>query len=290
VKRAVACVLLGALSLSALPSLGKDKKEPPPLAGNTYDFPYDGKDIGKPERGYTGRAFVPTKAASEKKALPALVFVHGLNVEKIPFRWIGGGNEGDVRRIVGDLVEGGKIAPMLVLAPTSTDARTMTDAMTSWPGFDLDKFIGLAAKKLDGIATIDKKRIVVAGHSGGGCNASGGVVGTLGAKESPVAALVIDVCMTPDVAKKLAKGPAGTHVVVSYQTLSWDKRGFGFFQKEFEKEVAANPAGAPLLPHGSDKVALRVVEKLTPKAGMAHDAMVPLVLGTWLPKFFPPKK
>lgn len=289
---AAASALSGAVLLAGVPSLAeKKKKEPPPLPGQTYDFKYDAKDVKKPERAYDGRAFVPTKAAGAKQALPALVFVHGLNAEKIPFRWMGGGSEGDVRRIVGELVEAGKIGPVLVLAPSTTIPSAITNAMSSWPGFDLDNFLALAQKRLDGVATIDRKRVFVAGHSGGGCNASGGMVSALGAKEPPAAAFVIDVCMTPDVAKKLSEAPPSTHVVVSYQSVSWSNRGFGDFQKAFDREVAKRPAGAPSLALDGQKTALRVIEKLNPNAGgSSHDAMVSLVLGAWLPKLAPPPK
>ncbi len=33
-----------------------------PLAGETIDYPYDGRDVGKPQRAWTGRAFVHERA------------------------------------------------------------------------------------------------------------------------------------------------------------------------------------------------------------------------------------
>src|SRR5262249_22493772 len=50
----------------------------PPLEGATYDYDYDGRDVGHPERRWLGRAFVHKKAAAlAGQALPVLVFIHG---------------------------------------------------------------------------------------------------------------------------------------------------------------------------------------------------------------------
>ncbi len=261
-----------------------------PLAGTTYDFTYDGKDKKNPTLAYKGRAFVPTKAAGATGALPAIVFVHGLNREKIEYRWIGGGSEGDVRRIVGDLVNAGTVAPMLVLAPTSTNPDAVAEAGVSWPAFDLDKHLSLAEERLKGVATIDRSRVIVAGHSGGACNPKGGAIGTLGAvptKTAPLAALVIDTCMTLGVVKPLAHAPSTTHVVVSYQKRSWAKRGFQDFARALADEVAKKPPGKALL-SGASVSALRLVEELKPTGPAPHDEMVPLVMNAWLPKLVPP--
>src|SRR5690349_20066758 len=106
-SRSIAAAAVSLAILAAAPALAKGKKPAPkpPLEGATLDYAWDGKDIGHPERAWLGRAFVHDKAKADPAApRPLLVFVHGLNTERIKYRWMGGGNEGDVRRIVSELI------------------------------------------------------------------------------------------------------------------------------------------------------------------------------------------
>jgi hypothetical protein len=273
---ALVCTLCGWQGGSgAEPQKARSRQAPPPLDGTTYDYGHDGRDIGHPERAWLGRAFVHRRAAAAPdKPLPLLVFIHGLNRERIKYRWMGGGNEGDVRRIVSELMEKEAVPPMLVAAPSSVVPEAIFDAMTSWPAFDLDGFVARTAAALRGVATIDKDRIIVAAHSGGGCNVSGGIATAAGASTPVLAALVIDTCMMLDMASRLAKVRPSTHVVVSWQTLSWAKRPFSLFKSRFLDEVQSAP------PHPG---ILRELEHVRPRQPMPHDAMVPLSLQRWLP-------
>jgi hypothetical protein len=256
------------------------KATPKPLDGTTIDYAYDGRDIGHPERAWLGRAFVHKAAAGDPKApLPIVVFLHGLNTARIKYRWMGGGNEGDVRRIVADLIEAGQIPPTLVAGPSSIVPAAITNAATSWPAFDLDRFLDRTAAELAGVATIDRSRVIVAGHSGAGCNPKGGLPAALRGKTRPLAAFSIDTCMLPDVAIELARAAPSTHVIVSWQTQSWAKRPFADFKAAFLKEAAKSPADAGIL---------RELEHARPTEPMPHDAMVPLTFRTWLPKLLTP--
>lgn len=259
------------------------KKPPPPplpaLDGTSVEYDYDASDIGRRERAWSGRAFVHRKAAgAPAKALPLLVFIHGLNVEKIKYRWMGGGNEGDVRRIVAELIESGQVPPMLVAAPSTVDPAAASNAMTSWPAFDLDTFLDRTAARLASVATIDKAQIIVAGHSGAGCNVKGGIATALKAKADVLAGLVIDPCMGTDLAKDLAQVRPTLHVVVSWQTQSWD-RPFEDFRRVFQRELKNAPPAAGVL---------RELTPEKPTRPMPHDAMVELTLKKWLPKLLAP--
>lgn len=257
---------------------GRKRAAPPPLDGSSHDYAYDGRDVGPPARAWLGRAFVHARAAADpKKPLPLLVFLHGLNTDRIKYRWMGGGNEGDVRRIVAELIESGAVPPLLVAAPSTIVPEAAFNAVTSWPGFDLDHFVERTAEALHGIATIDRDRVIVAGHSGAGCNATGGIATAARAKHVR-AVLAIDTCMLPAVAVPLARAHPTTDVIVSWQRMTWAKRPIADFQKRFASERAAAPPAT----------ALRVLEELRPKEPMPHDAMVPLVLRTWLPKLLAP--
>jgi hypothetical protein len=254
----------------------KKKPAPKPLDGSTIDYAYDARDIGRPERAWLGRAFVHSRAAASPTApLPLLVFIHGLNTDRIKYRWMGGGNEGDVRRIVADLIEAGQIPPAIVAAPSSIIPAASSNAATSWPSFDLDRFLDLTAENLAGVATIDRSRIVVAGHSGAGCNPTGGLPAALKGKTRPLAAISIDTCMMPTVGAELARAHPSTHVIVSWQTQTWARRPFADFKATFLREVEKAPPNAGVF---------RELEAARPTEPMPHDAMVPLTFRTWLPK------
>jgi hypothetical protein len=263
----------------APPRAGKPAP-PAPLDGATYDYALDPKAAGKPARSWLGRAFVHRiAAATPEKPLPLLVFIHGLNTELIRHRWMGGGQEGDIRRIAAELMEQGRIPPTLVAAPSSIVPEAVAVARTSWPDFDLNQFVDLTAERLRGVATVDRGRVIVAGHSGGGCNKSGGIAAAVRAATPVHAALVIDACMDVDTATVLAGAPQTAHVIVSWQPITWTKRPVRDFERAFRREVALHPPVPGVL---------RTVEQLHPSDPRPHDAMVPLVLRRWLPSLLSP--
>ncbi len=254
---------------------------PPPLDGTSYDYDYDGRDVGHPERRWLGRAFVHRKAAAlAGQRLPVLVFLHGNNSEGIKYRWMGGGTEGDLRRVLSEMIEAGTVPPMLVAAPSSIDPYTMTSAGASWPSFDLDLFLDRTADRLGSAALIDRTRVIVAAHSGGGCNIHGGLNSAVHAKSTPVlAGFSIDTCMLLDLAKELAHLRPTTHVVVSWQAQSWPEREFGAFKTVFSREAKKAPAREGVL---------RELDYEMPTVPMPHDAMVGITLRKWLPRVLAP--
>lgn len=255
---------------------------PPPLDGQSYDYDYDGRDVGHPERRWMGRAFVHKKAATlSGQALPVLVFLHGNNGEAIKYRWMGGGVEGDLRRIVSELIETGLVPPMLVASPSSIDPNTMTNAGLSWPAFDLDVFLEKTADRLGSAAILDRGRVVVAAHSGAGCNIRGGLNTAVHAKNTPVlAAMSIDTCMLLDLAKDLAHVRSTTHVIVSWQSASWPEREFGAFKTVFLREVKKAAPTAPGV--------LRELDFEQPAVAAPHDALVGITLKKYLPRLLSP--
>ena len=99
------------------------------------------------------------------------------------------------------MIEAGQVPPLVVAAPSSVDPYTMTNAGASWPSFDLDLFLDKTAERLGPAAILDRGRVVVAAHSGGGCNIRGGLNSAVHAKNTPVlAGFSIDTCMLLDLA------------------------------------------------------------------------------------------
>jgi predicted Rdx family selenoprotein len=249
------------------------------LRGRTVDYAYDGRDIGHPERAWRARAYAVPEAAKADAPVPLLIFLHGLNRALVHHRWIGSEHDGDLRRIVGELVAAGRVAPLVVAAPSSTVAsQVMRHA--SWNHFDVDHFIQQTERALGDRLRIDTTRIVVAGHSGAGCSRAGGLSAAALGKRKLWALLAIDTCMAPWLAQDLASAPASTHVVVTYQPYSWT-RDHKLFSRVFEREVDKAPATQGVL---------RRIDRLEPerkKGHNPHDDTVPMTLERWLPKLLP---
>jgi hypothetical protein len=303
---ALACVLVALVAAPALPAHGaprtpaaqakkhkpgkarkrktvaqKKPAPPPPLDGTSYDYDYDGKADGHPERRWLGRVFVHRRAAAmQGQALPLLVFLHGLNGEQIKYRWMGGGAEGDLRRIVSEMIEANLIPPILVAAPSSTDPNTMINAGSTWPGFDLDNFLDRTIERLGAAATIDRGRVMVAAHSGGACNNRGGLASAMRSKSTPIlAGFSIDTCMLLDLAAELSHARPTTHVVVSWQSISWPEREFVGFSNFFRREVKKSPPAPGVL---------RELDYEQPNVPGVHDAMVGITLRKYLPRILGP--
>jgi hypothetical protein len=255
-----------------LPARGPDE-----LRGETIDFPYDGSDAKDPDRAYEGRVFVTDRAAIASGPVPLVIFFHGLNRDLIPHRWMGGGNEGDVRRIVGDLVADEKVPPLVLAGPGSIKPAAVSGG-ASFPVFDFDNFVALTERALGDRAKIDKERIVVTGHSGAGCSAEGGIVTATKARVTPLAVVSIDTCMAGSLADGLGRAAPRTHVLVTWQTATWS-RSFDHFRKVFQARVKEHPPEAGVL---------RELDAL-PNLPRSHDATVKQTFDKWLPVLLPPR-
>lgn len=255
----------------------KKPSSPPPPEGTTIDFKYDARDVKQSSLAYTGRVYLSQKTleAAPKKKLPLVVFIHGLNRDRIPHRWMGGGTEGDVRTIIGEMIESGKIAPAIVAGPGSVEKEAVAFG-SSFPTFDFDNFVSLTEKALAGTATVDRERIIVAGHSGAGCSKDGGIVAATKAKIRPHTVISIDTCMALALAKSLAEAPPTTHVFVTWQAATWD-RPFNDFRSVFEKTRGEHP---------EKNGVHRVLDQLKAE-GRAHDATVAQTFVKYLPRLLP---
>lgn len=276
----IAVALAALAGLVAAPAVFAAPKARPaarPLPGTTYDYRYDGG--AHPDRAWLGRAYVPASLENQpSRAAPLVVFMHGLNRDLIPYRWMGGGSEGDVRAIIDAMVQRGDIEPVIVAAPSSIVSSAVSNATTSWPSFDLENFIARSAGALEGRASIDRARVVVVGHSGAGCNDSGGIAAAAASGVPLRAILSIDTCMGEGLARRLGAASPETDVVVSWQSISWSSRPFDAFKRAFQS------AGART---GADDMPIRALDFEQPREPAAHNAMVHLTLEKWLPKVIP---
>ncbi|MFO0553571.1 MAG: hypothetical protein U0271_34635 [Polyangiaceae bacterium] len=260
---------------SALPTVVIERDENG-LWGKTIDFDYDGADVKMRSRAYSGRVFVHAKTFEARKPVPLIVFFHGLNRAQIPHRWMGGGDEGDVRKILSALIESGEVEPHVLAGPGSVE-KDAVGGQASFPVFDFPKFVAQVVASLPEGVEIDPTRIIVTGHSGAGCSAKGGIVSAI--ESNPFAIVSIDTCMPGSLASSLGAVDAATHVIVTWQTVSWD-REFEVFRKLFMKEVKSHPP---------NEGTLRELDQL-PARPKAHDATVKQTFDKWLPRLLPPKR
>ena len=142
-----------------------------------HDFEYDNK--GKKD----ARVWAHPAAPAAGK-VPLLVFLHGI-APKLD------GMDCDFPQLQTDftahpfgchlgqlaqaLVDSGKVRPMAVAAPTAHDNKS---ASHLWRVFDLGKFVQRVAEELHGLDAgfeIDFDEVLLAGHSGAGCDGSNGL-------------------------------------------------------------------------------------------------------------------
>ncbi len=263
----LACV--GALTAAATPARAT---EPP---GVTFDFaaPKGARPAGL--RTWKGRAWIPPQVLATPDAPhPLIVFMHGLNKDRVPFRWMGVPADPDFRELVGTLTDAGRIEAPIVVAPTTTFECDVPRSM--WPGFDLPWFLDLAIRNVEPRATVDRTRVLLVGHSGAGCNTTGGMARAVGSGVPLRAVLVIDTCMDPPAGPLFARAAPDTDVVITWQPFTWKRPVQEFTAGFLQASESTGARGA------------RSVIRYAPSGSNQHNAMVELSLAWWLPIWLPP--
>lgn len=201
------------------------------------------------------------RTADATGALPLLVYLHGTN-EKGPLHRGLGAPGFDLRKTIEPL----DVPPMLIAGPSMT--RDAWTGSRLWPDFDLTAFVDAVDKALPSGVTVDRKRVVLAGHSGAGCNTSGGLLSRAGL--SPLAILAIDTCLDADFGR--AFGEAADRAPVHV-----------FWQESWPRDVAAFEAAfADTLQ--KDSARRGAVVKLEVPGTNPHDDIVPLTIARMLPE------
>ena len=136
---------------------------------------------------------------------------------------------------------------------------------------------GRGERAYDIYSRLLKDRVIVLGHSGAGCSDKGGIIASTTAAKPPLAIISIDTCMATTLASGLAAAPPKTHVIVTWQAVSWE-RDFKHFKLVFERTRKDHPQEAGVL---------RELDQL-PGLPLAHDATVKQTFDKWLPRLVPP--
>jgi hypothetical protein len=260
-------VLLAVLLSFTCPAFGEEP------AGETVEYDYDGHDVSKPELAWFARAYVPSEAIKAHQPAALVVMLHGVNKPLAKYPWMGGGTEPDLRPLISQMIATGSIAPTVIAAPSSIVPEQV--AFTSFARFDLDQFLKRTFRALDGKVTVDRSRIIVVGHSGAGCNSTGGLASR--SKRRLHAVLAVDTCMYVWLGTHLGKLPGATNVVVTYQTATWADRAFDAFSAAFFAASSPEP----------ERKGLRIFERFEP-AQNHHIEIVPMTLERWLPRLLAP--
>jgi hypothetical protein len=215
-----------------------------------------------------GAAVLPEQPTSEP--LPLVVFLHGTNPTSEPHMWLGGSGR-DLRPMIKRLIGTGQVKPFVLAAPSQTKNAGL--AAKVWEGFDLNAFVDDVVKATDGSVAIDRTRVVLAGHSGAGCNPSGGLAADFWSAgvPLPLALVSIDPCLDRKMGGAFARRPTEVPLLLWWQPAIWVRQ-----PAKFE---------AALL---RDKPEERVdrVRELPPMGANPHEAILPIALESALRELF----
>lgn len=194
---------------------GPEASEPPPPrmpVGTTLTFPYEQQRLVR-DPSQNGALVYTTAGVARGDTVPVVVFLHGMNA--FGLMHMGFAPALDLRLVVDSLVVSGRVAPLVLAAPTHS--RKAFAARIMWPDFDLTGFLDATEAALAGAAKLDRSRVVVVGHSGAGCNLTGGLFAEGVRRANPMAVLAVDTCMDERIAGAYASLAAAVPVRFYWQ-------------------------------------------------------------------------
>jgi hypothetical protein len=240
-----------------------------PAASKTLYFPHQDERFLYSYQKNGGAALLPDNAGADEP-LPLVVFLHGTNAAAEPHLWFGGGGK-DLRPLATRLMKSGSVLPFVLAAPSQTKNAGL--ARTVWQGFDLNAFVDDVVRAAEGQVTIDRARVVLAGHSGAGCNPSGGLAADFWSAGAPLplALISIDPCLDRKMGSALARRPSEVPLLLWWQPAIW--------VREPAKFTAA-------LSHGKPEERIDRVRELPPMGPNPHEAILPVALDSALRELF----
>lgn len=206
-----------------------------------------------------GAALLPDDVAPNT-LLPLIVFLHGTNSVGELHLWFGGAGR-DLQPLATRLMKEQKTSPFVLAGPSQTKGAAMP--RTLWDRFDLNAFVEDVAHATEDVVQIDRRRVVVVGHSGAGCNASGGLATDFwtAQKQAPWTLVSIDPCLDDEMGAAFAKRPASVPLLVWWQSAMWARSPEAFWSSL----VASKP-----------EERIDRLTKLAANGPNPHDAIVPL--------------
>jgi hypothetical protein len=250
-RTSIVASLALALSTSLLSS--------PSRAGKSIDFAFHDEEYLLPRHHAGGRAYVPKQVTSDEP-VPLVVFLHGVNRRNRLHLWLGSG-PADLRARMDKWIARGDLPPAVLAAPSQTRDALWPGML--WSGIDLDEFVAAAERAVAGRARIARDQVIVAGHSGAGCNLTGGILRIAAARGAirPIGIVALDTCLDADVGQALGRANESTRIAAYWQSVIWKRKvvdfaiGFGLVRQEY--------------PPGNDWF-----EHVHPRGRRPHDALV----------------
>ncbi len=261
-RRRLSCLLSAAVGLGAL--LCTEQAE-----AKTLYFPHQDTRFLYHFQKNGGAAVVP-EGVDAAQPLPLVVFLHGTNQTSEPHLWLGGGGK-DLRPLVARLIGSGQVQPFVLAAPSQTKNAGL--ARKVWQGFDFNRFVDDVIQATGGQVTIDRTRVVLAGHSGAGCNPSGGLAADFWSAGTPLpmALVSVDPCLDRKMGGAFARRPVDVPLLLWWQPAIW--------VREPAKFAAALSTDKP------EERVDRVLE-LPPMGQNPHEAILPIALESALRELF----
>lgn len=214
-----------------------------------------------------GKAFRTRGVPRDGAAVPLVVIAQGIIWDGRPHHWLTEDPTGpwDARPVLDDLVARGAIPPLV--AAVASQTRDGHDP-TALRDLDLDAFVDALDQALSPAQRVDRRRIVVLGHSAAACDGVHGAYATLRAKTRPRALLLVDGCLATQGAISAATSDGADEIVYSFQDRVWLERPFAQFRSTFERN--ARPG--------------HLLEKIDLDSVNAHLEIVEAVLRRHLPR------
>jgi hypothetical protein len=210
---------------------------PSARAGSSFDFAFHDDEYLLPRQHGGGRAYVPKQVTADTP-VPLVVFLHGVNRHNRLHMWLGSG-PADLRARLDTWIARGDLPPAVIAAPSQT-RDALWPAML-WTGLDLDEFVAAAERAVAGRARISRDYVIVAGHSGAGCNLDGGLLKIAADRGAirPIGIVALDTCLDGDIGQALARADDTTRIAAYWQSVIWPRKvvdfaiGFGLVRQEY---------------------------------------------------------
>lgn len=230
----------------------------PSAASETRYFPHRDRNYLRGGQQDGGAAFVVNEQATDAP-MALVVFLHGTNSAGERHLWLGGGSR-DLRPLALRLMQGHRVRPFVLAAPSQTKGATLAHSL--WSGFELSSFVRDVEQATHDLVRIDPAQVVLVGHSGAGCNPSGGLADSwTDAEIAPLALVSIDPCLDEEMGAAFARRPSLLPLSVWWQSAIWKRS-----PDRFWNALTAN---------GSSKRIDRMT-KLPAVGPNPHEAIVPI--------------
>lgn len=246
-------------------------------SGDRVTFSFHDEDYLRPGETSGGLAYV-SNGVPQGDAVPLVVFLHGVNVGGTLHLWAGGAGTTDLTWLVSAQIDSRSVHPFIFAAPSAT--RDAMSGRRLWRDFNLDELVDEVDAALGGRASVARDRVVLAGHSGAGCNPDGGLLraSTHPGSILPIAILAIDTCLDAEAGNSFGSAPPRIPLFVSWERAAWP-RSIEPFLDAFHSSASANVGRAE-----------PTIEEVTSFRARPHDEIVPRTLGSLLPVLLPAPK